>query len=233
MATIKLVKLISDSQGSLSDSEFVRTKVRVEKDTYTLLGTEEETTTLAYLTSALSLRMIDSKAFRTGLMQLVANAGGFANLTAIEKKIVAIHFASTGTDVASEFPLLWDRVSNGMSSFHSNGIESREQRMRWCESLIYNTVLSATATTVINRIITPVTADKGSLWSNYIRYGREGTQSGDPEGLFDYVNSVTGTTFVTNGLLEDITGGTTGEIPESEIIQRVNDCLQYGIYYKG
>ena len=103
-------------------------------------------------------------------------------------------------------------------------VDARKARFKWCSSLIYNCVLPAAAGTIIGKMIS------NNLWLMYTEFGVEGTSEGDTTGLYDYVGSID--VFAGAGLLEDATGNMVpGTIAEVELISRINDCLELGIFY--
>ena len=63
---------------------------------------------------------------------------------------------------------------------------------------------------------------------SYINFGVEGTTEGDNEGIFDYIQSVSGSSYENTGF------ATKGYIPEGMTLQQLEDkllnILKNGIY---
>jgi len=227
MAKIKLKKKTSDIQfAEESDKQYIlRTTTVVDSD-LDLQPDEEEVTSLGNLRIMRNGLQVDSRAFRSGLMRLEENAGGFSNVDEQTQDELARRFATDIANVYAKFPNVWQRITNGFSDFHSPMVEARKDRFRWCASVIYNTVIPSIAAVVIGKIIT------NGFWTLYVEFGVEGTTEGDGVCLFDYVNSVALTPFEFSGLLEDITGNMIpNTIVENECITRINDCLRSGVMY--
>ena len=227
MAKIKLKKNKAATQApGQSTREFVLQEVTPVDSSATLTADEEEVTTLSNLQILMNGLQLDARAFRSGLMRLEENAGDFNALGPDEKEQLAQRFATAFTNIATEVPNFWDRVENAYNAFHPLMVESRKKRFKWCSALIYNSVTPTQAGVIIGKMVT------NNLWLLYTEFGVEGTSEGDNTGLYDYVNSTDA--FISAGLLEDATGSMIpGTISETELIQRINDCLKLGIFYKG
>lgn len=228
MAKIKLKKKTTDVQlPDESDKQYIlRTTTVVDAD-LALQPNEEEVTSLVNLRIMRNGLQVDSRAFRSGLMRIEENKGGFINVDEQTQDELARRFATNIANVYAKFPDVWQRITNGFQDFHSPMVEARKDRFRWCASVIYNTVIPNVAAVVIGKMIT------NGFWTLYVEFGVEGTTEGDNVCLFDYVNSVVATPFELNGLLEDITGNMIpNTITESECITHINNCLRSGIMYK-
>lgn len=137
--------------------------------------------------------LIDYKKYRKWLMEYAATVG-FSSLPFEEQVEVAKNFACSVADIDSvlSFP---EKVSSG-GNFHANSQEARRARWRRVEVVLYNYLGTADKNTVINDI----SGEGLSLIENYKERGREGTESGDPTGVFDYLNATAGTVYETVGL---------------------------------
>lgn len=235
---VKLVKKQSATQQpNEGKKSFVAQNVKVVKDDYVLDNTvgneEEEVTTLENLRILEAAMVIDRRTIRSGLQRIEDNVG-FANMTSTDKEAAARSFAlSNFTNTYTQFPNVWDRIWNGFSDFHEPAVVSRTRRFRFASSIIYNTAIPTAANIIINRFITPITANSINLWTAYVEFGKQGTEYGDGgEYVMDYIHSTVGTSFELAGLREDLTGSLQplpGMLTVDQIIESIDDALLRGI----
>lgn len=138
----------------------------------------------------------DYKVYRSSLATY-ANSFGFDNLNYDDKHEVAKQFAIGMSGILSIFPLTNDRILNGYG-FHSNSIECRRSRWRMAVSECYNRLPKSQTNEIISDLGRFTQAD---ISVAYVDLGYEGTESGDNEGLFDYVLATSGTSFQNSGLI--------------------------------
>lgn len=162
---------------------------------------------------------IDYRCFRARLIEHVTQAGGFNNLSQQEKTIVAKEFCASKEDRDTVFTVE-EQVQNG-KRFHSMSVEARKKRRVSAEALVYN------------RINAPVEQvdlinDVAQLLNIYVEFGIEGTETGDPEGILDYVDGTAGTVFENGGFPQKsytIEGMTSAEFGE-----KIKTILKDGPY---
>lgn len=226
MAKIKLKKKKTvNPQPTDNLYLFANDNIDVVDVNYTLSTDEEEITDLQWLRLLKAIFKIDDRTFREGLKRIDEN-NVFANLDQETKDELAKRFATDISNVMTVYPNFWDRVMNGYREFHSPQVQARSQRFKWCAALIYNAVLPAGAGVIIGKMIS------NGFHTTYVDFGTESLADDGVEGLFDYVQSTTGTSFANAGLLEDATGNMiTGTITETELVTRIMDCLKLGIMY--
>ncbi len=135
-------------------------------------------------------RSIDYKFIRKEIYILVLTKG-FTNCTTAEKEIAAQWFvvAKTDRDTLYTTP---QQIYYG-AVHHMNSVEARESRAGYVMMELYNRLETAD----INTVMTDVSND--DLLNLYVTTGREGTIMGDPEGLFDYMAAVSGTSYSGTG----------------------------------
>ncbi len=238
---IKLVKKTADVQQPEQPlRDFVAKSVRVEKEDYVLdvsIGNQEqEVTTIDNLRAAKAIMKIDQRAFRAGIRRIDQNNGGATGMSTEEKLFAGLTFAfSNPADLLTEVPEVRDRIWNGMSDLHEPSVFDRMKRFRYASSIIYNTVDSATAKTVVRKMTTTLIAGNINIWLAYVEFGLEGTtfDASDGEAIMDYILSVVGTAFGGAGLLEDIQNNmqpTQGNLSAQEVITAIENVLIEGIY---
>lgn len=135
-------------------------------------------------------RPIDYKFIRKEIYILVV-ASGFVNLTTPEKEIAAQWFVVDHLDRDTMYTTPQQIVYGAVH--HANSVEAREARAGYVMMELYNRLETAD----INTVMTDVSND--DLLHLYITNGREGTLQGDPEGLFDYMAAVSGTSYSGTG----------------------------------
>jgi hypothetical protein len=228
MAKVKLKKKKSASQQpNESPREFALNNIDIVQDTDVLGGDEEEVTTINNMRLLRSGLVMDARSYRSALMRLEDNAGGFNNLDEDIQEELARTFATNPVNVVTKFPDFWERVRNGHDDFHKKQVEARAERFRWCASVIYNACTSTAAAFIIGKMI-----QKG-FWTLYVEFGVESQAEDGIESLFDYVNSTAGTSYEGAGLLEDGQGNmNAGTITNIEMVLRIDECLRLGKFYK-
>lgn len=134
----------------------------------------------------------DYKVLRSNLITYVATTG-FTNLSVAEKVIASEHFVVSKVDRDTVHTLA-EQISNGVY-FHEESVKARFKRRMVAEAEVYNRVLdSADQSDFRNDVV--------NLLELYVNFGIEGTVEGDDEGLFDYLESRSGTAYAgANGFL--------------------------------
>lgn len=126
----------------------------------------------------------DYKAVRSQI-QIVATTVGFTNLSLTEKKLASKWFAVLKED-RDTVHSIEEQIVNG-KEFYQQSVISRQNRLDRIISEVYTRL----STIEINELID----DTLDISVYYVSRGREGTVEGDPEGLYDYIESRTGTTW--------------------------------------
>jgi len=130
----------------------------------------------------------DYKYIRYEIM-IIAAVTGWANLSLEEKTIAAKCFAVGLTERLEIFSV--DQQINKGITHHRKSVQARSSREEAALSLLYAHLSPVDANMVVD--------DTDNLMSVYINRGREGTTSGDPEWLFDYIEATPGTSYETTG----------------------------------
>lgn len=163
----------------------------------------------------------DYKAARVAIYYLVVSKGGFDNLTSIEKEIAARWFV-VGSDKQAQVFSLPEIIALGKIYNNSSGI-ARKARLEAMMIELWNRL----SQNQVNDIISAMNFSKVSV--NYIELGQEGTLEGNPEGLFDYVEARSGTSWENTGLrVQNYTP--LGMSNCAELADRVMDILVNGNY---
>ena len=153
-------------------------------------GFTEATTITNVIRYAGKVGGYDYKAIRSKV-QVLAATTGFTNLSTPEKELTSQWFAVITADrdtiYTTEEQILYGKI------FHQSSTACREDRIDRAISEIYNRL----ATSEIDELID----DVSDLNRQYIESGREGTDEGDPEGLFDYIEGRATTTYASGGSL--------------------------------
>lgn len=136
----------------------------------------------------------DYKNFRKSLMIYAATVG-FDALDDADKRTCAEHFA-VGTAERNSVYTIEEQIIFG-KEFHRKSTECREERLKRCVTECYNRLKKNEADEIIDDLTAKASPD---LILAYINFGREGTDSGDPEGIYDYVQAKAGTQFEADGL---------------------------------
>lgn len=246
----QVIKIIKDNsvekQGNETERNYFLRNYKVVPNDYELTEQETEVTTLKHLQILLEEGLIDDRTYRSGLYKLGENVYIFNTLDQQIQIELAKKYATTYTNTLSVFPNFWDRVENGCFEYHIKMVQARTNRFNWCCSAILNGVQPQAYWTIIAKIVA------NDFLTTYIKFGIEGTSEEHMVGLYDYVNSTPGTPFENNGLLEDLNrdynegvldefgepipfyGNMLPEtVTELVLIEKINDCLKLGIFYKG
>jgi hypothetical protein len=130
----------------------------------------------------------DYKKHRKELIERIVASGNQMNMS--ELYYAAAHFCLPKEN-RDMFFSLEEQIELG-KEFHRRSTESRF--LRWTNSLVnlYN-YISLEDSFIIGREVE-------ILAFRYLNYGVEGTPEGDEEGLFDYVMSISGTSYENSGL---------------------------------
>lgn len=159
----------------------------------------------------------DYKKLRHNLIVKVTTIG-FANLCDRGKIIASANFAVSRAD-RDTVHTLEEQIENGLI-FHINSVEARERRRRHMMMEFYNRLQPAQVAEII--------AIGYPLSNTYVDTGIEGTESGDPEGMYDYLEATVGTTWENTGLAAQ------DWVPEgmtlAELVTRVMDIMKNGNY---
>lgn len=133
---------------------------------------------------------IDYKFIRKEIYILVLTKV-FTNCTTAEQEIAAQWFVVDHLDRDTIYTTPQQIAYGGVH--HANSVEAREGRVGYVMMELYNRLTTAD----VNTVMTDVSND--DLLHLYITNGREGTLQGDPEGLFDYMAAVSGTSYSGTG----------------------------------
>lgn len=162
----------------------------------------------------------DYKVVRQKIIEGVIGAGGFSNLSTDEKEIAARWFAVVKADRDTVYTTE-QQVQLGLV-FHTKSVEARQARSLAVVMEIYNRLSKSDADDCLGDVVS------NQLDYYYSRYGREGTESGDPEGIYDYFQSVSETTWASTGLSSKTYTPVSGTL--SELVDRIMDILKNGNY---
>jgi len=130
----------------------------------------------------------DYKFIRDRIIELFQSIG-WTNLTLEEKQICSQYFAVPKSN-RNEIYTIEEQIELG-STYNRNSIESRKLRSGKASVEIRNRLIKSES----NEILDDVFNVSSNMFNTYIENGREGTIEGDPEGLFDYIESRIGTSF--------------------------------------
>lgn len=134
----------------------------------------------------------DYKVARVALFMIMMQKGGFANLSLAEKRVASKWFIVEKTE-RSSVHTHEEQVLNGVE-YNAQSIKARKQRLTACMVEVYNRLTKDQ----INEVV--ATSNFNKIAYNYVELGQEGTQEGNPEGLFDYIGARAGTSWETTGL---------------------------------
>lgn len=123
-------------------------------------------------------------------IKLLANSIGWNNLTSSEKRICAKHFI-VGKSRLDEIFTIKEQIKRGFL-FHGRSTKTRDQRWSHAEIEIFNRLGKNGWRKIFDDI------NQDNLTSRYINEGLEGTIEGDAEGLFDYLDARSGTSYATD-----------------------------------
>jgi hypothetical protein len=159
----------------------------------------------------------DYKKQRAELQNYVLTTG-FENLPQEEKEIASAHFVVEKAD-RDTVHSLDTQIQHGLK-FHKRSVCSRRRREQRCVVELYNRLDKADVDEIIS--------ETSSLIDNYVYRGREGTEVGDPEGIYDYMQAVSGTSFESTGLAAK--NLVPYEMTLSGLVIKVMDILKNGNY---
>jgi hypothetical protein len=135
----------------------------------------------------------DYKTARVALYLSMISKGGWENLSP-EEKIIASKWFIVGRSERNQVHSTEDQIINGLT-YNSNSIRARKQRLTQCMMEVYNRLDDNQIKSVMS------TMDFSRTTYAYTEVGMEGVLSGDTvEGLFDYINSTSGTSWSSSGL---------------------------------
>lgn len=161
----------------------------------------------------------DYKVIRSEIKSLYQSIQ-WVNLSTTEKTICANYFIPPKIE-RDEVYTTEQQIMLGLL-FHSNSIDARKTRYAYAAMEVYNRLTKVESEEVINDVVS------NNLVEKYISNGVEGTLEGDEEGIFDYVESVTGTSYQSSGL------ATKSYIPDgmslTQLIDRIMEILRDGKY---
>lgn len=159
----------------------------------------------------------DYKYIRSRIAGLVVSIG-WSSLSTTEKEIASEYFA-VGQTERNEVHTIEEQVTNG-TAYHKESVACRQMRLDRAVSEVYNCLTDTDAETVISDVT-------GGLSEAYVHFGREGTLEGDPEGLFDYIEARSGTSYVLTGLAAKGFTPTQGTL--QDLVDDIMAILQNGM----
>lgn len=133
----------------------------------------------------------DYKKQREDLREYVSLTG-FANLPEEHKEVASKNFVVERAD-RDTIHTLEQQIEFGIE-FHKKSIACRKERQIRMMAELYNKLSKSEYEEVIT------TMEENSLPQYYVDFGREGTEVGDEEGLYDYLQATSGTKFQETGL---------------------------------
>ena len=161
----------------------------------------------------------DYKFLRQQIKILVQNTG-WTNLTQLEKQIAVKYFVVSKQRRDQRYTMK-EQIILGLV-WHKESVKARQIRFDYAAMEIWNRLTRTEARTIVNQI------EADALSNKYIQFGTEGIQKGDPEGLFDYIESSVGTSYENAGLLQ--TRYTPVGMTLVELSVRLIDILEHGNY---
>lgn len=160
----------------------------------------------------------DYKAIRRKI-QIIAATTGFSNLSLEDKKLAAEYFSVSKADRESVYSV--DELYILGAKYHRQSVIARTLREDFAIGEIYTNLAQSEIDEVVNDI------DDNRLSTKYLHRGREGIYSGDlVSGLFDYLDSKTGSDYASTGLRSK--GWTPSDFTLDELCDRVLEILNYG-----
>ncbi len=120
----------------------------------------------------------------------IAAITGWGNLSTTEQQLVAQYFATVKSN-RDEHYTTEQQIELG-KAFHAYSVEARAHRVNQVRLELYNRLLPAEIATIMVNI--------GNLDNYYVFNGHEGTESGDPEGLYDFLDATVGTSYELTGV---------------------------------
>lgn len=134
----------------------------------------------------------DYKLARVALYIAMMTKGGFDALDTEEKQIASKWFI-VGRSERNQVHTVEQQVDNGLI-YNAESINARRSRMTKCMIEVYNRLTDEEVKAVMAAM------DFSRTTYAYVEAGQEGTLEGNEEGLFDYIEARTGTTWQTTGL---------------------------------
>lgn len=163
-------------------------------------------------------RLVDYKVVRHNII-IIAATTGFSNLSQSEKEICATMFAVAKSDRDSLYSLE-QQIIHGRE-YHTQSVLARKARRHAAESEAYNRIIDGNERADLMNGVKP-------LLDVYVEFGVEGTVEGDIIGLFDYLESRTGTAYENIGLLSKTY--TIEGMTLSQFSAKLMDILKNGRY---
>jgi len=121
-----------------------------------------------------------------------------------------------------------EQIANGIN-FHKKSTECRQDRMFIAMSEIYNRVDDNSCCCEICDDMSEPMSGTGDLKHLFTEAGREGTEEGDSEGMFDYIEGRVGTVFEGVGFKDkDFT--VIGMANMEELSDKLIDIMKHGKY---
>lgn len=160
----------------------------------------------------------DYKGCRQEIKALTASIG-WTNLTTPEKVIAGAYFVVDKTD-RDDIYTTEQQVQLGML-FHADSVEARKVRWAWVTIEAFNRLPKIETDDILNDI------SANDLANLYVYGGREGTLEGDDEGLFDYIDARTGTSYASTGAAAKTL--TPIGMTQVDFIAHCMDILQNGV----
>lgn len=132
---------------------------------------------------------IDYKNFRL-MYGIHVSERGFGGLSLFEKQMAAQHFV---VDLAARSTVytIAQQIEFGRI-YHELSTACRNERMKKCQLTIYGRLNKSDWQVLLS--------DVSPLLFSYINYGCEGTDSGDPIGVYDFLSAKPGTIFENTGM---------------------------------
>lgn len=149
-------------------------------------------TTLQNIDSNWRSNFPDYKAARVAMYIAMLTVGGFENLSLADKEIASRWFI-VGRLERNSVHTTEQQIVNGLI-YHESSVEARKHRFNACITEVYNRLDDDQIKEVM------IAMDFSKTVYAYIDLGQEGTLEGNPEGLFDYIEARSGTSWVTTGL---------------------------------
>lgn len=163
----------------------------------------------------------DYKAARVAVYIAMMMKGGFNNLSEAEK-IIASKWFVVGRTERNSVHTVDQQIENGLN-YHQNSTRSRNARFDKCITEVYNRLDDDQIKEVM------IAMDYNKTVDAYIKLGIEGTQEGNPEGLYDYILARAGTQWESTGLsVQAYTP--VGMADCQELANRLMDILVNGNY---
>lgn len=128
-------------------------------------------------------------------IKLLVIAIGWDSMTLAEKQLASQYFV-VPIEYRTQIYTLDEQIKYG-KAFHLESIKTRDHRIARAMGEIMNRLIPAECYVILEDLYTSM-----MILDKYVQFGREGTLEGDPDGLFDYVESRAGTMFAGAGFRE-------------------------------